>query len=87
MLLLAFVAFSGLMAGQGAAAMVRSILLLIAVFTTVVLHEFGHALTARRFGIRTREITLLPIGGVARLDGLRLRREAGTLELTCVLDA
>lgn len=68
LLLIAFVALSDLVAGQGVPAMVRGTLLILAVFTTVVLHEFGHALTARRFGVRTRDITLLPIGGVARLE-------------------
>ena len=68
LLLIAFLAFSDLMAGQGVVAMVRGTGLILAVFTMVVLHEFGHALMARRFGVRTRDITLLPIGGVARLE-------------------
>lgn len=47
---------------------IESLALIVAIFACVIAHEYGHALMARRFGIRTPDITLLPIGGLARLE-------------------
>jgi stage IV sporulation protein FB len=66
-LLLAWIGYSHYQQG-GSAAAVEGIAFILALFACVVAHEFGHALAARRYGIRTPDITLLPIGGLARLE-------------------
>lgn len=66
-LLLAWVGFAAYSDGGWAAA-VDNLIFVLALFGCVVAHEFGHALMARRYGIKTPDITLLPIGGLARLE-------------------
>ena len=63
-----WVYFSTILAGSGVAMGVVAILFTLAIFGCVLFHELGHALAARQFGILTRNITLLPIGGVAALE-------------------
>src|SRR5881409_673379 len=67
LLFLAWIGFTYYQVG-GSAAAIDGVLFILALFGCVLLHEFGHALAARGFGIRTPDITLLPIGGVARLE-------------------
>jgi Zn-dependent protease/CBS domain-containing protein len=52
----------------GPAEALDGVLFIVALFVCVVLHEFGHVITARRYGIATSDVTLLPIGGVASLE-------------------
>lgn len=58
----------GLAVGRGITAAVSSVLFVLAIFVTIILHEFCHALTARYFGVKTRDVTLISIGGLARLE-------------------
>lgn len=67
-LLLAWVAMSSGLQGRTLSAAAEGVALMLALFACIVLHELGHALMARRFGITTKDITLLPIGGMAQLE-------------------
>src|SRR5246127_3052105 len=67
LLLIGWLAFGYYAEGGSAAAAARVVFILL-LFVCVVLHEFGHAFAAKAFGINTPDITLLPIGGVARLE-------------------
>ncbi len=67
-LLLVWVVVTNYLAHRDPMEAFSGLFFIVTLFGIVVLHELGHALTARRFGIRTRDITLLPIGGVARLE-------------------
>jgi Zn-dependent protease/CBS domain-containing protein len=67
---LIFLAWIGISAMQkgGTDAAIQNTAFMAALFLCVLLHEFGHILTARHFGIRTPDVVLLPIGGVASLE-------------------
>lgn len=68
LVLLAFIGLSQGLVGGSLNAAITGVLFFGGLFFCVLLHEYGHALAARRYGIATRDITLLPIGGVARLE-------------------
>jgi Zn-dependent protease/CBS domain-containing protein len=56
--------------GEGFSNSLSGVLFILALFGCVVLHEFGHALTARHFGVVTRDITLYPIGGISQFESM-----------------
>ena len=67
-ILLAWLALADYRTTGTAIGAARGVVFTLALFASVILHELGHALVARRVGVPTRDITLLPIGGVARLE-------------------
>jgi len=68
LLLLVWLALSAYRTGGTLAAVGQAVAFILALFASVVLHELGHSRAARRFGVPTKDITLLPIGGVAKLE-------------------
>jgi Zn-dependent protease len=82
LILLGWIGVSYVVRGDDLGDALHGMILVIALFGVVVLHELGHALAARRYGIPTKDITLLPIGGVARLERMP---EEPTQELVVAL--
>jgi Zn-dependent protease/predicted transcriptional regulator len=68
LLLIAWIIFSNMRAGLNALEIGWAVLFILSLFVCVTLHELGHALAAKKYGIKTKDITLYPIGGIARLE-------------------
>jgi Zn-dependent protease/CBS domain-containing protein len=67
-LLILFIIYVNWTHGHNLGTTMSGAIFVLVIFGCITLHELGHALTARRFGVETRDITLLPIGGLARLE-------------------
>jgi len=75
LLLLAYYGYEGWVEA-GAPGLLWSVGVIVLFFVCVILHELGHSLTARRYGVRTARILLLPIGGMAELEQIPRRPSA-----------
>jgi Zn-dependent protease/CBS domain-containing protein len=68
LILLVWIASTYMLQGAGLSTTALGVLLVMTIFVVIVVHELGHALVARKFGIATRDIMLLPVGGIASLE-------------------
>lgn len=68
LILLAWIAGSYALSGATLGATAVGVALVASIFVVIVVHELGHALVARRYGVGTRDIMLLPVGGIASLE-------------------
>ena len=58
----------GIGPGGGPVALALGLLFVLLIVLSVVVHEFGHVLMAREYGVRVLDVTLWPFGGVARIE-------------------
>lgn len=70
LILIGWVVYVNVRMGSSVTQLTKTLLFVFTIFVCVILHELGHAMAAKRYGIITRSITLLPIGGVANLTGI-----------------
>lgn len=70
LILIFWIVLANLRSGSSAPEIFWSLTFVLFIFVCVILHELGHSLTAQRFNIQTREISILPIGGVAQLESV-----------------
>ena len=69
-LLILFIVYVGVQNKLGVEGTLWFGAVMISLFFCVLLHEYGHALTAKVFGVKTKDIILSPLGGMARLEKL-----------------
>jgi len=70
LILIGWIVYINLKQGMGTIDIIWSVLFILTLFACVTAHELGHALAAKRYNIKTRNITLLPIGGLAQLESI-----------------